>query len=66
MVTYEDDDARVLDASADLLLQGHIFFPGTVEEDDEAAIIKGVVCSEELYKLLNGRGKKEGKGADDD
>lgn len=66
MVTYQDDYARVLDASADLLLQGHIFFPGTVEEDDEAAIIKGVVCSEELYKLLNGRGKKKEKGADDD
>jgi hypothetical protein len=82
MVTYKDDDGedhgiRVLDASADLLLQGHIFFPGTVEEDvdpdtgaNEAAVIKGVVCSEELYNLLNEKGKKKakknGKGEDDD
>jgi hypothetical protein len=51
--------------SADLLLQGHIFFPGPVEEDvdpdsgaNEAAVIKGVVCSEELHKLLNGKGRK--------
>jgi len=70
MVTYKDDGgedhgARVLDASADLLLQGHIFFPGPVEEDvdpdsgaNEAAVIKGVVCSEELHKLLNGKGRK--------
>ena len=82
MVTYEDGDGedhglRVLDASADLLLQGHIFFPGTVEEDvdpdtgaNEAAVIKGVVCSEELYKLVNEKGKKNakknGKDEDDD
>ena len=77
MVAYQDDDAGVLDASADLLLQGHIFFPGTVEEDvdpdtgaNEAAVIKGVICSEQLSKLLNEKGKKkakkEGKGEDDD
>jgi hypothetical protein len=82
MVTYKDDDGAiygvgVLDASADLVLQGHIFFPGTVEEDvdpetgaNEAAVIKGVVCSEELYNLLNQRGKKKakkkGKDEDDD
>ena len=77
MVTYDDDDTRVLDASADLLLQGHIFFPGTVEEDvdpdtgaNEAAVIKGIVCSEALHKLLNERekkkAKKKGRGDDDD
>ena len=70
MVTYEDDDARVLDASADLLLQGHIFAPVAVEDDPGAAVIKGVICSEELYKLLKERGekkaKKKGKGEDDD
>jgi len=48
-----------MDGSADLLLQGHIFFPGTVEEDADpegnnaAAVIKGTICSEELYKQLN-------------
>lgn len=70
MVTYEDDDARVLDASADLLLQGHIFAPVAVEDDPGAAVIKGVVCSEELYNLVNEKGKKKakkkGKGEDDD
>jgi len=70
MVTYEDDDTRVLDASADLLLQGHIFSPYAVEDDPGAAVIKGVVCSEELYELVNEKGnkkaKKRGKGEDDD
>ena len=70
MVTYEDDDARVLDASADLLLQGHIFAPVAVEDDPGAAVIKGVICSEELYNLLNEKGKKKakkkGEGEDDD
>ena len=68
MVTYEADeeydsdrDTRELDGSADMLLQGHIFFPGTVEEDVEdgnnkAAVIKGSICSEDLYKQLNRSG----------
>jgi hypothetical protein len=69
MLTYEGDAARVLDASADLLLQGHIFAPVAVEDDPGAAVIKGVVCSEELYKLVNEPGKKKAKkakGEDDD
>jgi hypothetical protein len=70
MVAYKDDDARVLDASADLLLQGHIFAPVAVEDDPGAAVIKGVICSEELYNLLNEKGKKKakkkGEGEDDD
>ena len=55
-------DAEVLDASADLLLQGHIFFPGPVEDDltpegeNAAAVIKGSICSEDLYKRLNRKG----------
>jgi hypothetical protein len=69
MVTYEADeeydsdrDTRELDGSADMLLQGHIFFPGTVEEDVEdgnnkAAVIKGSICSEDLYKQLNRGGR---------
>ncbi|MGB5297234.1 MAG: hypothetical protein WBN48_00725 [Thiogranum sp.] len=80
MVTYEADeeydsdrDTRELDGSADMLLQGHIFFPGTVEEDVEdgnnkAAVIKGSICSEDLYKQLNrsgGRGHHGGSHHDD-
>jgi hypothetical protein len=62
MVTYENNkrNGKSIDGSADLLLQGHIFFPGTVEEDvdqdtgeNEAAVIKGSICSEDLYKRLN-------------
>jgi hypothetical protein len=66
----DDDDAEELEGSADLLLQGHIFFPGTVEEDvdedgkNEAAVIKGAICSQDLYKLLRKRGPKGRK--DDD
>lgn len=72
MVTYEEVDgeieAKKLDGSADMLLQGHIFFPGSVEEDvdpdtgeNEAAVIKGTICSKDLYKLLNRKGKKRRK-----
>jgi len=55
MVTYEDgcDDAKVLTGSLDLLLQGHIFSPYSVEDDPGAAVITGVVCSKSLYKMLN-------------
>lgn len=74
MVTYEDDedDAEVLDGSVDLLLQGHIFFPGTVEEDvdddgnNKAAVIKGTICSKDLYRLLKRKGRKGGSEEDDD
>lgn len=55
MVTYEDDcdEAKVLTGSLDLLLQGHIFSPNSVEDDPGAAVVTGVVCSKGLYKLLN-------------
>lgn len=58
LATYEadeDDDYEIkaLDGSADLLLQGHIFHPGTVEEDPGAAVIRGSICSKKLYKKLN-------------
>ena len=63
MVTYPTQNGEInlktLDGSADLLLQGHIFFPGTVEEDvdpegnNKAAVTKGTICSEDLYKQLN-------------
>ena len=61
MVTYSDDgdDVRVLDGSLDLLLQGHIFYPPN-EEDDGPAVIKGTICSEALYKLLNKTGVGKG------
>jgi len=69
MVTYDEDDevddVKVLEGSADMLLQGHIFFDGTVEEDPGAARIYGAICSEDLYNLLN-KGKKEKKGKDKD
>ena len=63
LLTYkaEDDDeieAKALDGSLDLLLQGHIFFPESVENDPGAARIRGAVCSKDLYKLLSKKGKK--------
>lgn len=64
LATYNGDDEedevklKVLDASADLLLQGHIFSPDAVEDDPGAAVIKGSICSKKLYKELHGRGKK--------
>ncbi len=65
----DDHDFKVLDGSADLLLQGHIFFPGTVEEDfnqetgaNEAAVIKGSICSEDLYNQLNRKKKGHDHG----
>lgn len=51
-----DRDIEVLDGSADMLLQGHIFYPGTVEEDPGAAVIRGSICSKDLYKRLNRKG----------
>lgn len=64
LATYNGDDEedevklKVLDASADLLLQGHIFSPDAVEDDPGAAVIKGSICSKKLYKKLHGRGNK--------
>ena len=55
----DDRGSRTIAGSADLLLQGHIFFPGPVEDDvdedgnNEAAVIKGSICSKKLYKMLN-------------
>lgn len=68
MVTYEADDdeeeddrdAKALDGSADLLLQGHIFSPLPVAEDPGAAVIKGSICSKDLYKQLNRKGRRGG------
>jgi hypothetical protein len=63
MVTYEvdeddkgDRDYKVLDGSVDLLLQGHIFSPVPVEEDPGAAVVRGSICSKDLYKQLNHKG----------
>ena len=58
MVKYvpgEQDGGELkwLTGSADLLLQGHIFYPGPVSEDPGAATVKGTICSKQLYKLLN-------------
>ncbi len=60
MVSYNkgnDNNARVLSGSVDLLLQGHIFSPQPVGEDPGAAVIKGSICSEDLYKQLNRGGR---------
>lgn len=63
MLTYEEHDGvKVLKGSLDLLLQGHIFSPKSVAEDPGAAVIKGSVCSKDLYTLLNRKGKRGGKG----
>ena len=56
------DEARVLDGSLDLLLQGHIFSPNSVEDDPGAAVIRGTICSKDLYQLLKRAGKRGGKG----
>jgi len=67
MVTYrEDGNARVLDGNLDLLLQGHIFFPDVVENDPEPAVIKGNICSRDLYMLLNKKGAEPADGDDSD
>lgn len=67
------DDVADLGGSLDLLLQGHIFFPGSVEDDvdpetgkNEAAVIKGTICSKKLHKLLDRESKKGGKPGKDD
>ena len=69
MVTYADDgdDIKVLDGSLDPLLQGHIFYPGPVQDDDKPAVVRGTICSEDLYRVLNkqgGKGSKGGRGKD--
>ncbi|MEJ2323013.1 MAG: hypothetical protein P8Z31_12015, partial [Gammaproteobacteria bacterium] len=71
MATYDadedGDDYKVLEGTADLLLQGHIFSPMPVEEDPGAARIRGSICSKDLYKRLNRKGGgKSGKVHDDD
>lgn len=72
MATYEIDDgeevedAEVLEGSADLLLQGHIFAPVAVEEDEGAAVVRGTICSKDLSRLLKRKGRKGGHEEDDD
>ena len=72
LVTIRDNDKdkgkdriniKRMDASADLLLQGHIFSPDAVEDDPGAAIIKGSICSKDLYKALYAQ---RSNGDDDD
>lgn len=68
LATYDEEDdgkveLKVMDGSADLLLQGHIFAPNSVENDPGAAVIKGSICSKNLYKKLHRHGNK---GRDDD
>ncbi len=62
MVTYNADDGdeielKTLNGSGDLLLQGHIFFPGSVSDDPGAAVVKGTICSKDLHKKLKGNSK---------
>ncbi len=71
LATYKDEDddeveLKVMDGSADLLLQGHIFSPDSVEDDPGAAVIKGSICSKDLYKKLNGKKRSKGRDRDDD
>ena len=67
MVTYEaededDRDVKELEGSADLLLQGHIFYPMPVEQDPGPAVVRGSICSEDLYEQLNRKKKAHGHG----
>jgi hypothetical protein len=73
MVTYDADEmdeddieVKVIEASADMLLQGHIFFPEPVIDDPGAARIRGAICSKELYNRLNRQGGQRGKKGRDD
>ena len=61
LVTIRDNDKdngknrinlKEMDGSVDLLLQGHIFSPDDVGDDTGAAVIKGSICSKDLYKAL--------------
>ena len=68
-MTYDDDemdDLNVMKGSADMLLQGHIFFPAPVIDDPGAARIRGAICSKELYNQLNSQGGQKGKKGRDD
>jgi len=49
----DEGDARELRGSLDVLLQGHIFYPDTVENDPGAARVRGAICSKALDRLLN-------------
>ncbi len=67
MLTYDADemddddlDIKVVKGSADMLLQGHIFFPAPVSDDPGAARIRGAICSKELYNRLNRQGGQQG------
>jgi hypothetical protein len=44
---------KLLSGSADMLLQGHIFYPTPVAQDPGPAVIRGSICSKKLYKMLN-------------
>lgn len=59
MVTYKHRRkyAELLEGSMDLLLQGHIFSPRSVDEDQGAEVIKGTICSEDLHSLLSKRSR---------
>jgi hypothetical protein len=59
MVTY-DGGIKVLRGSMDALLQGHIFSPDPVGEDESPATVKGTICSRDLYLLLNRSGGGKG------
>lgn len=74
LATYRDNDKdkgkdrinlKHMDASADLLLQGHIFSLDAVEDDPGAAVIKGSICSKDLYKALYAQ-RSNGDDDDDD
>lgn len=68
LATYDGEDdgeveLKLMDGNADLLQQGHVFSPNSVEDDPGAAVIKGSICSKDLYKKLNGRSNR---GRNDD
>lgn len=62
----DDRDTRVLKGTADLLLQGHIFYPTPVDQDPAPAVIRGSICSEDLYKQLNRKADRGHRGRDHD
>lgn len=74
LATYKGNDKdkgknrvnlKLMDASADLLLQGHIFSPDAVEDDPGAAVIKGNICSKDLYKALHAQHRNRDGSLDD-
>jgi len=60
-----DDNAVQVEpakGSVDPLLQGHIFLPNPVADDPGAAVIRGAICSRQLYQRLHAGDSARARG----